>query len=121
MFKKLFFISFFFALFSLVISEQLTLTQTQSSSWSSNGKPFSVWNVRVMNTGSRTIYGATIIGVSNLELQNIWSVEQKSSNKFSFPKFVSQNGGLKNGTFFDFGYINNSFESAIFSVCDIIN
>ncbi|KAN0037478.1 hypothetical protein ACTFIV_002829 [Dictyostelium citrinum] len=120
MFKKLFSILYFFALFSLVFSEQLTITQTQTSSWNSNGQQFSVWDVKVSNIGSRVIYGATIVGISNLELEKIWSVEQKSSNKFSFPKYISQNGGLMNGTYFNFGYINKNYQSAIFSICDII-
>ncbi|KAM9966839.1 hypothetical protein ACTFIR_007074 [Dictyostelium discoideum] len=119
--KKLFLISFFFTLFSFVISEQLTISQALTSSWNHNGQPFSVWDVRVKNTGKTTVFGATIVGVSNLELENVWSVEQISSNKFSFPKYISQNGGLKNGTYFNFGYINKSEQPAIFNIIDVIN
>ncbi|KAK5577201.1 hypothetical protein RB653_002141 [Dictyostelium firmibasis] len=122
MFTKLVLISFILTILtSYAIGDKLTISQTQTSSWSVNGQPFTVWEAKVTNTGSRIIYDATIIGESNLELENIWSLEQKSSNKFSFPKFISQNSGLKNGTYFTFGYINKSSQSAIFSVCDIIN
>ncbi|KAK5583756.1 hypothetical protein RB653_005355 [Dictyostelium firmibasis] len=119
MFKKLLFFTLTFALFALAICDNsITISQTVSSSWEGH----STWEVCLTNTGERTVKDLTLVVESGLTLEkpeNFWSMELSSANRYHFPAWLSQNGGLKNGTKHCFGYTNGQTTSAVFSVCDV--
>ncbi|KAN0016134.1 hypothetical protein ACTFIU_006089 [Dictyostelium citrinum] len=121
MIKKLLLLALCFALLSVAICDNsISISQIQTGSWEGH----SAWEVTLVNTGTRPIIDATLVAESNLILdkpENIWSMELISPNKYHFPSWITQNGGLNNGTKHTFGYINNSGTPAVFSVCDVRN
>ncbi|KAK5583754.1 hypothetical protein RB653_005353 [Dictyostelium firmibasis] len=116
MFKKLLFLALSFVFFTVAICDNsLTISQIQTGSWEGH----SAWEVTLVNTGTRAIIDATLVAESNLELdkpENLWSMEILSPNKYHFPAWITQNGGLMNGTKHTFGYINSKTTPAIFSL-----
>ncbi|KAN0052845.1 hypothetical protein ACTA71_006952 [Dictyostelium dimigraforme] len=121
MIKKLLSLALSFVLISVVICDNsLSISQIQTGSWDTH----SSWEVTLVNTGTRPIIDATLVAESNLILgkpENIWSMDLLSPNKYHFPAWITQNGGLNNGTKHTFGYINDCATPAVFSVCDVRN
>lgn len=73
------------------------------SSWSNNGKTYYQQEVEVKNTSSDTIKSVSI-KVSYDSLDQSWNSTNKG-NIFNFPQWLVDNGGLKQGETFKFGYV----------------
>ncbi|KAN0027775.1 hypothetical protein ACTFIV_009599 [Dictyostelium citrinum] len=126
MIKAILLISCIFAFFSLGVisdSNQITISQNQTSTWDDNGKntTYSVWQVTLVNNMNATITDLTITATANFfcsKPSDVWNVDKVSNNAYHFQPYLIQNG-LSTGENFTFGYINEGKTQATFEISNI--
>ncbi|KAN0030227.1 hypothetical protein ACTA71_009988 [Dictyostelium dimigraforme] len=134
MIKNILLITFMIAMFSFAVygenqSMQLSISQMKNSTWTDQDVTYSIYIGTITNTGTSTVYDATITPESNFNIQrksDVWKldlVEEMPKDlqhaKLHFPQYVSQIG-LAFNTSTTFGYITKGTEPAVFSICDLV-
>ncbi|KAM9957013.1 hypothetical protein ACTFIW_010365 [Dictyostelium discoideum] len=124
MIKAILLISCIFAFLSMGVisdSNQISMSQNQTSTWDDKNTTFTVWEVILVNNWNATIIDLTITATANFfssKPSDIWNVEKVSDKVYHFQPYLIQNG-LSTGQNFTFGYINEAKTQATFEISNI--